>query len=426
MTSSPALARCPGTLSWAWARARWTDAAVRMGQVAGWLSRRLGLGAGAVIGGRVTLLLDRSALHRLAVGRRVVIVSGTNGKTTTAHMIAAALGTVGPVVHNATGANMADGVVAALAQRRSAPLAVLEVDELHVGRVADATDPAVVVLLNLTRDQLDRGHEVRTVAHSLGRALVRHPGSLVVANADDPMVVAAVGTAPSVVGVAAGADWLADSASCPACGRGLCVVDGDWRCACGFGRPRPAWGVDEHGVRNPGGSVPLWLGLPGRVNHGNAAMALAAVGALGVPLERAGAALAGLGAVAGRYAVVRHGSQRLHLLLAKNPAGWAVTLPMLDRATALLLVVNARPPDGRDTSWLWDVPFERLPVLPTVASGDRAADLGLRLAYAERDARTEPDPVAALRLLPDGDVHVVANYTAFHGLVRRLGDRRTS
>ena len=96
----------------------------------------MGLGAGSIIGGRVTLLLDPGALSPLAIGRRVVLVSGTNGKTTTSHLLAAALRTSGPVAHNATGSNMADGAVAALAAAGDAEYAVLEVDEWHLGVAA--------------------------------------------------------------------------------------------------------------------------------------------------------------------------------------------------------------------------------------------------------------------------------------------------
>jgi UDP-N-acetylmuramyl tripeptide synthase len=407
-------------------RYRWTDAAVRAGQLASWLSRALGGGAGAVIGGRVTLRLDPAALSRLAAGRRVVLVSGTNGKTTTAHMIAAALRTLAPVAHNATGANMADGAVAALARERSAPYAVLEVDELHVRRVADAVDPVAVVLLNLTRDQLDRGSEVRAVAASLSAAFTRHPGTLVVANADDPVVVGAASSAAQVVWVAAGASWLADAATCPHCGRGLHVGPEGWACSCGLARPGATWGVCEGGVCGPDGTTPLRLALPGRFNLGNAALAMAAADAVGVPPDRAAVAISALGSVAGRYSAIRHGPHELRLLLAKNPAGWAATLPLLEQASSLLLVVSAHEADGRDTSWLWDVPFERLPVRPTVASGESAADLGLRLSYAEREHRTEPDPIAALRLLPAGEVHIVANYTAFDRLIHRLGAERAA
>jgi UDP-N-acetylmuramyl tripeptide synthase len=166
--------------------------------------------------------------------------------------------------------------------------------------------------------------------------------------------------------------------------------------------------------------------VPGAFNLGNAALAMAAADALDVPPDQAAAAIASLDSIAGRYSVVRRGRHVLHLLLAKNPASWAGLLPLLAQAPALLLVVNAREADGRDTSWLWDVPFERLPARPTVAAGERAADLGLRLAYADRAHRTEPDPVLALDLLPAGHVYTVANYTAFHGLNRRLAAGRAA
>jgi UDP-N-acetylmuramyl tripeptide synthase len=147
---------------------------------------------------------------------------------------------------------------------------------------------------------------------------------------------------------------------------------------------------------------------------------MAAAGAFGVAPSAAAAAFSGVTSVSGRYALVDRGPHRLRLLLGKNPAGWGELLPILGDAPALLFVVNAHEADGRDTSWLWDVPFEQLPVRPTVASGEQAADIGLRLSYAEVDHRTEPDPLAALDLLPAGEVQVVANYTAFLSLRRRL------
>jgi UDP-N-acetylmuramyl tripeptide synthase len=374
-----------------------------LGRLASRVSRRLRLGEGAVIGGRVALAVDPRVLSCLASGRRTVLVSGTNGKTTTAHMLAAALGTRGPVAHNATGANMPDGVVAALLARPDARHAVLEVDELYLGRVADAVDPDVIVLLNLTRDQIDRGSEVAVVAASVAAAIARHTGTLVVANADDPLVVGAVASAPRVVWVAAGQDWRADAA--------------EWEGA-PRARPCPAWTAGNSAVDGPRGRTTLRLGLPGSFNTGNAALALAAADALSVSPAEAAPALSALQSIAGRYSTAIRGGHVLHLLLAKNPAGWAGLLPMLAEAPALLLVVNAQEADGRDTSWLWDVPFEHLPDRPTVASGERAADLGLRLSYADRPHRTEPDPLHALGLLPAGEVYVVANYTAFHHLTR--------
>jgi UDP-N-acetylmuramyl tripeptide synthase len=397
----------------------WNRMAAGIAGVATVTARRLRGGEGVATRGRVLLALDPGSLAHLARGRRVALVTGTNGKTTTAHLLAAALRTQGPVAHNHSGANMTDGAVAALATQRHASLAVLEVDELHLARVADAVSPAVVVLLNLTRDQLDRGSEVASVATSIREALRRHPGTLVVANRDDPVVVATVDGLPRVTWVAASAGWSGDASICLRCGRRLGTAPG-WSCPCGLSQPQADWALHEGEVRGAGTTTPLPLQLPGRFNRGNALAAMAAAHALGVPPGDAAGAMALLQSVAHRYAKVRLGSHELQLLLAKNPAGWAETLPLLEDKRALLCVINAREADGRDTSWLWDVPFEQLPHRPTVVTGDRAADVGLRLSYAGIEHQTVRDPLAGLELLPPGEVAVVANYTAFSDLWRRL------
>jgi UDP-N-acetylmuramyl tripeptide synthase len=403
-------------------RGWWTWVAMRAGLAAGWLSRRLGLGAGVIIRGRVTLALCPSALSRLAAGRRVVLVSGTNGKTTTSHLLAAALRTAGPVAHNATGANMGDGAVAALAADPDAPVAVLEVDELHLAAVATAVDPAVVVLLNLSRDQLDRGSEVRAVAAALAGALSAHPDTVTVANADDPMVVWAATQSPraSTVWVSTGGRWNGDATSCPRCGTTLHGNGDRWRCRCGLARPAPHWVASEAAAVRDRHVIPVGLRLPGQFNLGNAVTAMAAAELMGVDPRRAAAAMSLLPDVAGRYAVVTYRERELRLLLAKNPAGWAEMLGVLDEARPLLVVVNAREADGRDTSWLWDVPFEEIAGRPVVAAGEHCADVGVRLTYAGIEHATVADPLAALALLPTGVVDVVANYTAFHQLRRRL------
>ncbi|MGH8917754.1 MAG: MurT ligase domain-containing protein [Actinomycetes bacterium] len=368
----------------------------------------------------MTLALDPLALRRLAAGRRVVLVSGTNGKTTTSHLVAAAVRTVGPVAHNAGGSNMSDGVVAALADAPDADYAVIEVDELHLAAVAEAVDPMVVVLLNLTRDQLDRATEVGAIAAAVRHALARHPHTVVVANADDPMVVSTVGTAARTRWVAAGASWLGDVTTCPRCGRILSFIALGWHCACGLTRPTPDWWIEGGKACTTDMVLPLDIRLPGQINLGNAVMALAVACAVGVPADQAAPALREVSVVAGRYAVVHRGSQDLRLLLAKNPAGWAGMFSILSDPRPLVVIINAQEADGRDTSWLWDVPFEQLTARPVVASGERAADLGVRLSYAGLAHQTVPDPVAALAALPAGMVDVVANYTAFRQFRRRL------
>jgi lipid II isoglutaminyl synthase (glutamine-hydrolysing) len=404
----------------------WTRAAMRAGLSAAGLSRRLGLGAGSIIGGRVTLALDRHALQHLAAGRQVVLVSGTNGKTTTSHLVAATVRTAGRVAHNAGGSNMADGAVAALAEAPGAEYAVIEVDELHLAAVAEAVDPAVVVLLNFTRDQLDRATEVGAISSTVGRALARHPRTVVVANADDPMVVSAAKLAARSIWVAAGASWLGDATTCPRCGNTLAFTEPGWQCACGLARPTPDWWIEGGKACTADAVLPLDIRLPGQVNLSNATMALAAACAIGVPAGRAASALREVDVVAGRYAVVPRGSQNLRLLLAKNPAGWAGMATMLTEPRPLLVIINAREADGRDTSWLWDVPFEQFTARPVVASGERAADLGVRLSYAGLAHQTVPDPLTALAALPAGEVDVVANYTAFHQFRRRLDRERVA
>ena len=157
-----------------------------------------------------------------------------------------------------------------------------------------------------------------------------------------------------------------------------------------------------------------------------AGSAASAASAMGIPADQAAVALHEVEVVAGRYAVVHCGAQDLRLLLAKNPAGWAGMSSMMTEPRPLLVIINAREADGRDTSWLWDVPFEQFTGRQVVASGERAADLGVRLSYAGVDHQTVADPLAALAALPPGEIDVVANYNAFHQFRRRLSRERAA
>ncbi|WP_019697454.1 Mur ligase family protein, partial [Mycobacterium avium] len=238
-------------------------------------------GAGAMIGGLVAMTLDRSVLRQLATGRRTVVVTGTNGKSTTTRMTAAALATMGSVATNAEGANMDAGLVAALAANRGARLAALEVDEMHVPHVSDAVRPGVVVLLNLSRDQLDRVGEINVIERTLRAGLARHPDAVVVANCDDVLMTSAAYDSPHVVWVAAGGSWANDSVSCPRSGEVIVREQGHWySTGADFKRPSPHWWFDPQDGGNlygPGGvALPMRLALPGAVNRGNAAQAVAA------------------------------------------------------------------------------------------------------------------------------------------------------
>src|SRR5689334_20766182 len=209
------------------------------------LSRATGRGDGAVIGGKIGLMVDPNLLANLAAGREIALISGTNGKTTTTRLTAAALGVLGPVATNSLGANMPTGHASALAKAGQTPYAVLEVDEHYLRQVLDATHPKVVALLNLSRDQLDRAKEVAMMA-SLWREALRGRDLHIVANADDPMVtyaaVAAYADGTPVTWVAAGQRWHDDSWVCPECGSPIERSGEEWWCTTGdLRRPVPQW-----------------------------------------------------------------------------------------------------------------------------------------------------------------------------------------
>ncbi len=312
-------------------------------------SRRLGRGQGTVAGGRAGLRLDRRLLEHLSAGRLVVLVSGTNGKTTTTRLATVGLGVGGEVVvSNETGSNMPPGHVAALAGT-DAPRAVLEVDEAYLPRVLTATAAAAVVLLNLSRDQLDRSNEVRMVAGRWRAALAAAPHTHVIANADDPLVVWGAGVARTVHWVGAGLRWQLDAVGCPSCEERITFGEGAWSCAsCGFARPEPEVSL----VPGPDGTAcavwadgrkhPVALLLPGRFNLANALMAAVACEACGVDAAAALDAMASVHEVAGRFTVRSFGDVRARLMLAKNPAGWTELLDLVAGAdTPLVISINA-------------------------------------------------------------------------------------
>jgi UDP-N-acetylmuramyl tripeptide synthase len=378
-----------------------------------------------VIGARVTLALDPDVLDELGAGRRVAIVSGTNGKSTTTAMLAAACTAAGHVVaSNVEGANLRSGVVAVLSAARDADLAVLEIDELALPQLLPSFRDPVVVLLNLSRDQLDRFGEVRTVAAGWRSAFERRDDVTVVANADDPLVVWGALGATRAVFVAAGLNWRLDAASCPSCGGRILVEGTDWRCErCDLRRPRCAEVRDGVLVDADGVAVAdVRPGVPGRHNVGNAAEALLAAVELGVDPGAASSAISTVTSVAGRYRTVEVGGTAARLLLAKNPAGWAELLALIEGGDVpLLLAINARIADGKDPSWLWDVPYEQLAGRTVVAAGDRAADLAVRLHYAEVPCELwRGSLLDRLRREDAPAVDVLANYTAFADLVRDL------
>jgi UDP-N-acetylmuramyl tripeptide synthase len=370
----------------------------------------------------VLLKLSPGALRRMAreLDAGSVLVSATNGKTTTAAMIAAALERAGRrVVHNRAGSNMSWGVATALldAGREREQLGLFEVDEAWLPAVARDTGPRMLVLSNLFRDQLDRYGELELLADRWAELTAELDGrARFVLNADDPLV-ADLGREREGVtyfGVEddsqalPGMQHAADSKHCRNCGHAYEYEAvylghmGRYRCPnCGRTRPEPqvaATSVTLNGMdgsritlRAPQGELGLELPLPGLYNVYNAVAAAATALELGVPLATVGQALEGFAGSFGRVETIPVGGRRVSILLIKNPAGANEvlrTLTLEDGRLDLWIALNDRIADGRDISWIWDADFEVLAgrVSSVTCSGTRAEEMALRLKYAGVDA----------------------------------------
>jgi UDP-N-acetylmuramyl tripeptide synthase len=401
-----------------------TRAALAVEWFASTASRRLGRGSGEMIGGKLALQVAPNALADLAKGRIAACVSGTNGKTTTTRLLARSLATRGPVRSNSGGANMAPGVFAALVKPPFDAAAALEVDEIWLPKVAREVLPRAVILLNISRDQLDRSNETRRIAAMWRELGADMSNCTVIANVDDPLVTWAAAAWANQVWVSAGQNWTADAMVCPQCAELLHRNTTGWWCTCGLARPEPIIAVT-------GPDTLLWFGrqlrvkldLPGRVNLGNAAMAAAAAKVLGVPVEDSLGAMVGLNDVQGRYQEVALGpdGRRARLLLAKNPAGWVEMMELLAGSPPRPVIIdfNAQTADGRDPSWIWDVPFERLAGREVLVTGERKEDMSVRLAYAEVAHSVHASAEDAAAAAREMTFDVVANYTAFRDLLVR-------
>jgi len=379
----------------------------------GRLSRAAGRGGGTTLPGKLLWKLDPAAVDALAarLPLGVVLQSGTNGKTTTTAMAARILGAEHPLAWNRAGANLLSGIASALLAADGAKLGLFEVDEGALPEAMRRTRPRVVGLANLFRDQLDRYGELELVAERWRDAVAALPSETrLVLNADDPVVADLAGERVSVLRY--GLDdrrharpslqHAADSKYCLRCGAPYVYEAayvghlGDYRCdACGHARPPldvAAREIELHGLQSSRftlgtvqGQIDVELALPGLYNVYNATAAGALSLAAGASLESVRAGLEGFSAAFGRFERIAVGSRTLVMLLIKNPAGANEALHTLETGVPPVLVValNDAIADGRDVSWIWDVDFE--PLLPhaqhVVATGERAAELGLRLLY---------------------------------------------
>jgi UDP-N-acetylmuramyl tripeptide synthase len=401
----------------------------RLAVTAGWATSRacrmLRRGWAARAGGRIALRVDPRLTGRLATGLNIALVSGTNGKSTTARLLTEALRGLGPVAATRTAAGTEQNVVATLTRQPNATMAVLEVDEVALAHLARATQPAVIVLLNLSREYAP-GRGLATVLATWRELFdtLDWPCT-VLANLDDPLVAWAAANAPRLVGVAGGLLWPSDALLCPDCGVRLLWSGPRWCCdQCGATRPEPAWLVtDDELVVGPEVTAPLRVAVPGRAGWSDALHAVAAAHLLGTPVRDATRAVAAVAEVDGRYAQYPVGDHTVHLYLADNPAGWREIIEVAGHAEAP--IVFALDAAGvADATVLWDAPGELLHGVPVTAAGSRRFDVATWLEVCGVEvAGVVSDPLGALPDLPPGPVVLAANRPAFVGLRARLRSR---
>ena len=424
--------------------------------------RAAGAGQASSLPGKVVNRLFPGYLsaHAARLPEGMVVVTGTNGKTTTANMAAAVLRRAGrDFVHNAEGANLFSGIATAFARAPAAPFALLEIDEAIVPpAVTRLRAPRAMVLTNLFRDQLDRYGEVDRLAEGWSHTLAPLRDTVLVANADDPLIahVALSSGLPTIFfGVEVTDDRagheVSDVALCPRCATRLDYTSrwlsqlGDYACGgCDFKRPERDLAAGDIGVSAAGelltaglsgrlGTGELRLHVPGVHNVYNALGALALALNLGVDLKTALVALETYRPVFGRWNLLRRGDSTVQVNLSKNPAGMNQTLRSLRESPgdkALIFVLNDHIADGRDVSWIWDVDMEEL--LPraqiVVTTGSRRHEMALRLLYAGLDDQrlvTVPSVGAALGLLAERGAHsiyLLPTYTALKEVRGALSD----
>ena len=277
---------------------------------------------------------------------------------------------------------------------KDAEFAVLEIDELHLPKVLEETKPAVVLLLNLSRDQLHRMHEVKKVAERWHQTMNDVPETIFVIDVDDPFLNYATIYAKNVIKVSFGGRMHPDGSVCPNCGMYLDWNEGIYSCVCGLSNSETDYKFQ-----------------PGSAAYRNLTLANIAGGILNAP--KANIDLKSLE----RSKITIVSSRSVELRLTKNPASWVEALNSVTGEN-VIIILNARQVDGIDTSWLWDVSFIQLKGKNVVITGDRALDMAYRLHVQGIESIAVEDFNSAAREFPEGSsIYALASYTAYFELV---------
>jgi len=416
--------------------------AVATAKTVTFIVRSLRLGAASVLPGEIARRIQPQLLQLLSrqVKHGVILIAGTNGKTTTSLLLSTMLERQGwRVAHNTAGANLENGLMTALLEgtnligQLAVDYAILEVDENVVPKVLPAIQPRLILCLNLFRDQLDRYGEVDTISRRWGQVIATLPSeTVVIPNADDPTLSYMGQQLPQNVlffGLNEPNQYLdeiphaVDSIYCPNCGHPLEYQGvylshlGDYDCpSCGFHKGQLAINSQEY--------PQILIGL---YNKYNTLAAVLAAQQLGVDEAIIRDTIANFQAAFGRAEELKVNGKQVRILLSKNPVGMNETIRAVNQVggQTKLLVLNDRTPDGTDVSWIWDVDTEKLVEQggTVVVSGDRVYDMALRLRYSQQDynnglqlivAENLRDAIAtALEHTPqDETLHILPTYSA--------------
>ncbi|MGI2908906.1 MurT ligase domain-containing protein [Tolypothrix sp. VBCCA 56010] len=417
--------------------------------------RSLRLGAASVLPGSIARRIEPQLLQLLSqqVKNGVILIAGTNGKTTTSLLLCEILQRQGyRVAHNSTGANLENGLMTALMENSNlvgkldVDYAILEVDENIVPLVLAPIQPKLILCLNLFRDQLDRYGEVDTISKRWTKAIATLPSStIVVANADDPTI-CYLGQQlsqqkVSFFGLNEPENYLeaiphaVDSIYCPKCGHALDYKGvylshmGEYSCpSCGFSRSQPTLDSSE------------WQQiLVGLYNKYNTLAAATAAKELGVDEAIIRDAIPNFQAAFGRAEELKINGKNVRILLSKNPVGTNETIRVVTQSSdkTTLLVLNDKVQDGEDVSWIWDVDTEKLVERggTLIVSGDRAYDMALRLRYSESSPQSNFNLIVeenlrqaintALERTPLNEtLHILPTYTAMLDVREALTGRK--
>lgn len=409
--------------------------------------------------GKVALKLDKNILKTIASNYDVILITGTNGKTTTTSMLYSIIKESNKqVITNNTGANMYTGIIACFISNYSfrksteKKIAVIEVDEANVKFLTEYISPKIITITNLFRDQLDRYGEVYTTLKKILEGVEKSPTSTLILNGDESLL-GDLNLENPIVYYGFGAkinenkivDLNADAKFCKVCKApyeyNFITYNhlGDFYCSkCGYKRPELTYSVDKIVDLNTTGSTvhinnkPYYINQPGTYNIYNALCAYSVAKSLGFEDNTIEQSLKTVASSFGRQETLNIEGKEIKIILVKNPAGYdeAVNTINLDtRKINLCLLLNDNYADGKDVSWIWDVNFERLTSLDInkiMISGIRLYDMAIRLKVAgfKSDSfllcNDEEALLKEIKACKGEIVYVLATYTAMINLRKFL------